>query len=52
MTRPLILLTLPEEIRMPYYNDLRSEIPDLAIDLVDHSLPARHTDRDPSLRSG
>ena len=36
MTRLLILLTLPENIRMQYYNGLRSALPELAIDLVDH----------------
>ena len=36
MTRLLILLTLPEKIRMQYYNGLRSAFPELAIDLVDH----------------
>ncbi|HEY6240587.1 MAG TPA: D-2-hydroxyacid dehydrogenase [Burkholderiales bacterium] len=36
MTRLLILLTLPEKIRMQYYNRLRSEFPGIAIDLVDH----------------
>ncbi|HET7199317.1 MAG TPA: D-2-hydroxyacid dehydrogenase [Burkholderiales bacterium] len=36
MTRLLILLTLPEKIRMQYYHGLRGAFPDLGIDLVDH----------------
>jgi phosphoglycerate dehydrogenase-like enzyme len=36
MTRLLILLTLPEKIRMQYYNGLRDAFPEMAIDLVDH----------------
>jgi phosphoglycerate dehydrogenase-like enzyme len=46
VTRLLILLTLPEKIRMQYYNGLRSEFPDLAIDLVDH-----HSKVDPYIGS-
>ncbi len=46
MTRLLILLTLPEKIRMQYYERLRSEFPDLAIDLVDH-----HSKVDPYIAS-
>jgi phosphoglycerate dehydrogenase-like enzyme len=46
MTRLLILLTLPEKIRMQYYNGLRSEFPDLAIDLADH-----HSKVDPYIAS-
>jgi phosphoglycerate dehydrogenase-like enzyme len=36
MTRLLILLTLPEKIRMQYYNGLRGAFPAMTIDLVDH----------------
>jgi phosphoglycerate dehydrogenase-like enzyme len=36
MTRLLILLTLPEKIRLQYYNRLRGEFPEMTIDLVDH----------------
>ncbi|HKW37703.1 MAG TPA: D-2-hydroxyacid dehydrogenase [Burkholderiales bacterium] len=36
MTRLLILLTLPEKIRMQYYSRLRGEFPEMAIDLADH----------------
>ncbi|HZT63863.1 MAG TPA: D-2-hydroxyacid dehydrogenase [Burkholderiales bacterium] len=46
MTKLLILLTLPEKIRMQYYNGLRSEFPDLAIELVDH-----HSKVDPYIAS-
>jgi phosphoglycerate dehydrogenase-like enzyme len=46
VTRLLILLTLPEKIRMQYYNGLRSEFPELAIDLVDH-----HSKVDPYISS-
>jgi phosphoglycerate dehydrogenase-like enzyme len=46
MTRLLILLTLPEKIRMQYYNGLRSAFPGLAIDLVDH-----HSKVDPFIGS-
>jgi D-2-hydroxyacid dehydrogenase (NADP+) len=46
VTRLLILLTLPEKIRMQYYERLRSEFPDLAIDLVDH-----HSKVDPYIAS-
>ena len=46
VTRLLILLTLPEKIRMQYYNGLLCEFPDLAIDLVDH-----HSKVDPYIGS-
>ncbi|HET7764672.1 MAG TPA: D-2-hydroxyacid dehydrogenase [Burkholderiales bacterium] len=46
MTRLLILLTLPEKIRMQYYNGLRDAFPGLAIDLVDH-----HSKVDPFIGS-
>ena len=36
MTRLLILLTLPEKVRLQYYDGLRRAFPELAIDLVDH----------------
>ena len=46
MTKLLILLTLPEKIRMQYHQRLRSEFPELAIDLVDH-----HSKADPFIGS-
>ena len=46
MTRLLILLTLPEKIRMQYYDGLRGAFPDLAIDMVDH-----HSKVDPHIAS-
>ena len=46
MTSVLIILTLPEKIRMQYYNGLRGEFPELAIDLVDH-----HSKVDPYIGS-
>jgi D-2-hydroxyacid dehydrogenase (NADP+) len=46
MTRLLILLTLPEKIRMQYYDGLRREFPQLNIDLVDH-----HSKVDPFIGS-
>lgn len=46
MTRLLILLTLPEKIRMQYHQRLRSEFPELKIDLVDH-----HSKVDPFIGS-
>jgi phosphoglycerate dehydrogenase-like enzyme len=46
MTRLLILLTLPEKIRMQYYDGLRSAFPDIAIDMVDH-----HSKVDPHIGS-
>jgi len=46
MTRLLILLTLPEKVRMQYYAGLRGAFPDLAIDLVDH-----HSKVDPYIGS-
>lgn len=46
MIRLLILLTLPEKIRMQYYDRLRSEFPGIAIDLVDH-----HSKVDPHIGS-
>ena len=36
MTRLLILLTLPEPVRMQYYNHLRSTFPELEVSMVDH----------------
>jgi D-2-hydroxyacid dehydrogenase (NADP+) len=46
MTRLLILLTLPEKIRMQYYGGLRAAFPEMAIDLVDH-----HSKVDPYIGS-
>ncbi len=46
MTRLLILLTLPEKIRMQYQQRLHSEFPELTIDLVDH-----HSKVDPFIGS-
>lgn len=46
MTRLLILLTLPEKIRMQYYRGLREAFPEMAIDLVDH-----HSKVDPYIGS-
>jgi phosphoglycerate dehydrogenase-like enzyme len=46
MTRLLILLTLPEKVRMQYYDGLRGAFPGLAIDLVDH-----HSKVDPYIGS-
>jgi phosphoglycerate dehydrogenase-like enzyme len=46
MTRLLILLTLPEKIRMQYYRGLREAFPDMNIDLVDH-----HSKVDPYIGS-
>jgi phosphoglycerate dehydrogenase-like enzyme len=46
VTRLLILLTLPEKVGMQYYSRLRSEFPELAIDLVDH-----HSKVDPYIGS-
>jgi D-2-hydroxyacid dehydrogenase (NADP+) len=36
MTRLLILLTLPEPVRMQYYDHLRKTFPELEVDMVDH----------------
>lgn len=36
MTRLLILLTLPEKVRMQYRDGIQAKFPDLAIDMVDH----------------
>ena len=36
MTNLLILLTLPEPVRMQYYNHLRKTFPDLNVNMVDH----------------
>src|SRR5262245_17939944 len=46
MDRLLILLALPEKIRMQYHDALRGEFPELAIDLVDH-----HSKVDPYIGS-
>src|SRR5262249_50119560 len=46
MARLLILLTLPEKVRMQYYDGLRGAFPELAIDLVDH-----HSKVDPYIGS-
>jgi phosphoglycerate dehydrogenase-like enzyme len=46
MTRLLILLTLPEKIRMQYYQGLREAFPEMNIDLVDH-----HSKVDPYIGS-
>jgi phosphoglycerate dehydrogenase-like enzyme len=44
--RLLILLTLPEKIRMQYYNGLREAFPEMAIDIADH-----HSKVDPYIGS-
>jgi len=36
MTNLLILLTLPEPVRMQYYNHLRNTFPELNVNMVDH----------------
>jgi len=36
MTRLLILLTLPEKVRMQYYDHIRAKFPALAVDMIDH----------------
>ena len=36
MTRLLILLAMPEKVRMQYHDGIRAKFPDLAIDVVDH----------------
>lgn len=36
MTNLLILLTLPEKVRMQYYDHLRAKFPELNINMVDH----------------
>ena len=36
MTRLLILLAMPEQVRMQYYGHLRKSFPELHIDMVDH----------------
>src|SRR5882672_3845987 len=46
MIRLLILLTLPEKIRMQYYQGLREAFPEMNIDLVDH-----HSKVDPYIGS-
>ena len=46
MTRLLILLTLPEKIRMQYYQGLCEAFPEMNIDLVDH-----HSKVDPHIGS-
>jgi len=46
MPRLLILLTLPEKVRMQYYRGLRDAFPEMAIDLVDH-----HSKVDPYIDS-
>jgi phosphoglycerate dehydrogenase-like enzyme len=36
MTNVLILLTLPPQVRAPYYDDVRANFPGLRVDMVDH----------------
>jgi len=36
VTRLLILLTLPEKVRMQYYDRIRTKFPGLAVEMVDH----------------
>src|SRR6267378_7680273 len=42
MTNVLIVLTLPEAVRMQYFNHLKDHFPDVKLDMVDH-----HTKVDP-----
>lgn len=37
MTKLLILLTLPEKVRMQYYNGIKARFPDIEINIVDHN---------------
>lgn len=37
MTKLLILLTLPEKVRLQYYNGIRARFPDIEINMVDHN---------------
>src|SRR6267378_1661214 len=46
MDRALILLTLPEPVRMQYFNHLRRQFPGLKLDMVDH-----HSKVDPYIGS-
>jgi len=46
MTNLLILLTLPEEVRMQYYGHLKASFPQVDIHMVDH-----HSKVDPHIRS-
>src|SRR3972149_8228329 len=36
MTNLLVVLTLPEPVRMKYYNHLRAKFPELTVNMVDH----------------
>jgi phosphoglycerate dehydrogenase-like enzyme len=44
MTRILILLTLPEKVRMRYYDHIRTRFPQVTVNMVDH-----HTKVDPHI---
>ena len=46
MTRILILLTLPETVRMRYYDHIRTRFPEVTVNMVDH-----HTRVDPHIGS-
>lgn len=46
MTQILILLTLPEKVRMRYYDHLRTRFPEVGVNMVDH-----HTKVDPHIGS-
>ena len=37
MTKLLILLTLPEKVRMQYYNGIRTRFPEIEVNIVDHN---------------
>jgi D-2-hydroxyacid dehydrogenase (NADP+) len=37
MTQLLILLTLPEKVRLQYYNGIKARFPDVQVNLVDHN---------------
>jgi phosphoglycerate dehydrogenase-like enzyme len=46
MTNVLIVLTLPEPVRMQYFNHIRKHFPEVKLDMVDH-----HTKVDPHIGS-
>ena len=46
MTNLLVLLSLPETVRMKYYNHLKGTFPEVTVNMVDH-----HTKVDPYIRS-
>ena len=47
MTQMLVLLTMPEDVRMQYHDGIKAKFPELTVNVVDH-----HSKVDPYIGIG